>query len=59
MLVSLLVHLVQIEALFSLCFRQSATFPEALGNVDSTSAEKVRGLPDVVGNTGFPKSNFF
>lgn len=54
MLVPLLVHLVQIEALFSFCFRPPTTFPKAWGNVDSSSAEKVRGLPDVVGKTGFP-----
>ncbi|XP_071292013.1 coiled-coil domain-containing protein 180 isoform X4 [Agelaius tricolor] len=28
--------------------RQSTTFPEARGKVDTSSAEKVRGLPDVV-----------
>ncbi|RMC08199.1 hypothetical protein DUI87_14439 [Hirundo rustica rustica] len=28
--------------------RQPTTFPEAWGNVDASSAEKVRGLPDVV-----------
>ncbi|XP_039586290.1 coiled-coil domain-containing protein 180 [Passer montanus] len=28
--------------------RQSTTFPETRGNVDASSAEKVRGLPDVV-----------
>ncbi|XP_041334831.1 coiled-coil domain-containing protein 180 [Pyrgilauda ruficollis] len=28
--------------------RQSTTFPETWGNVDASSAEKVRGLPDVV-----------
>ncbi|XP_077641646.1 coiled-coil domain-containing protein 180 [Lonchura striata] len=28
--------------------RQSTTFPEAWGNVDASSAEEVRGLPDVV-----------
>ncbi|XP_053841308.1 coiled-coil domain-containing protein 180 isoform X2 [Vidua macroura] len=28
--------------------RQSTAFPEAWGNVDASSAEKVRGLPDVV-----------
>lgn len=46
--------IIQRIKLFPISFRQATTFPEAWGNVDASSAEKVRGLPDVVGKTGFP-----
>lgn len=54
-----LMHLGQIKALFSFCFREATTFPEVWQSVAVTAAEEVRGLPDAVGNVPFPSYQMF